>query len=133
MLNGDIGLPGPQPQPATVHPTTGKARIELERSVRQRYGSRDVLTQTTKRVSGPPEDAWVITGATKCSPSKFYAFAAVLGLIVGPAANVKIRFADRRQSKSRAVMGIAIDRLSDQIECLRDTVPVMRPKMGHRA
>src|SRR6516164_7013542 len=77
VLDRGVGLPGPQPEPAAVYPTSGKAWVEFKRLVHQRDRSGYVLIETTERVCGAAENRWVITGAPERSPGKFYAIAPV--------------------------------------------------------
>ena len=69
------------------------------------------------RVGSPAEDTGVVIGEPKRMPGEIDPLTAVQVRVVGPAVDVQIHMAVRRQRERRAVMRIVLDRLPEQIEC----------------
>ena len=89
MLDREIGLPGPQPEPAADVPTAGEARVECKARSTKRDGGIDVLAEVAKRVGGPAEDVRVVASDPKSAPGKIDALAGGLPRIIGPAVDMR--------------------------------------------
>ena len=125
MGDREIGLPGPQPQPAAVSPPDGETRVQLHGTVDQRDGGIDVLAQIAKHVGDPAENIRILAGGAKRLPSQIETLAAVRVRIIGPASNIETAVAKRRQRKGDAVARIARDRPPHHVERLEDPLPVL--------
>ena len=64
MLDREIGLPGPQSQPAAVDPTAGRARIELNATIDQCGRRTEIPAGVAERVGRPAKSIWVVASAT---------------------------------------------------------------------
>jgi hypothetical protein len=71
MLDREIGLPGPQPEPSALLPTPSKALVDLQSAIDQRNGRVDILAEVSERVGGICENLRVTPRArrAKSTPS----------------------------------------------------------------
>jgi len=60
VVNREIRLPSPQPEPATPVPSASEARVELERTVDQCDGGIDVLAEITQHVGSAAEHVCIV-------------------------------------------------------------------------
>src|SRR5262249_6140329 len=70
MLDREIGLPGPQSQPAAVDPTAGIARIELKATINQCGRRTELPAGVAERVGSPAKSICVVASATQCALGK---------------------------------------------------------------
>src|ERR1700720_2547132 len=116
MLDRGIGLPGPQPKPATVLPTPSETLVNLQRAIGERHSGVDVFPKVPERVGGCGEHFWVVASGPQSPPSKIDASAAARLRELGPTVNMQVVMAPRRQGKSPAVLWVALDRLPQQFK-----------------
>src|SRR6516162_9263457 len=77
MLDREIGLPGPQSQPAAVDPTAGIARIELDATINQCGRRTEIPAGVAERVGSPTKSIWVVASAAQCALGKIDGLSAV--------------------------------------------------------
>ena len=70
MLDREIGLPGPQSQPAAVDPAAGIARIELDATIDQCGRRIEIPAGVAERVGSPAKSIWVVASAAQCALGK---------------------------------------------------------------
>ena len=93
VLNGEIGLPAPQPKPTTPKPPTGEAWIEFQSAIYEDDGGIDIPPEITKRIGSVAEDIRVVTTSPKRATGIFDALLATLFRVFAPSTHVKFRVA----------------------------------------
>ena len=89
MLDRQIGLPGPQPEPTAAPPTNREARVQLERTVDQRDGGYNVFAEVSQNVSAVSEDIRVIARGRKRPARQPQCLIAVRTDIVDPSGDIE--------------------------------------------
>jgi hypothetical protein len=108
MLVGEIGPISPEPHPAAPSPALREARVELESTVDQCEGGRNILTEVTERIGRIGEDSWIIPGRLESSLSEPHAVAACLRL-VDPAAEGGATSGKTLSARARPVIRITVE------------------------
>ena len=123
MLNREVGVPLPQPEPTAAEPPEGETRVKLSGAVDQGGGGIKVFAEISERVGSAAKDIGILPGDPQRPPGKIDAFAAVCRRVLCPSDNVENLVAMRRQGKGRTVTRIAFDRLSKQFQRPLDPSP----------
>src|SRR5712692_3300957 len=103
MLDCEIGLPGPQPEPAAPTPTVGKARIERESTVDQRDSRIDVFTKRPEYEGDMSENAGIVSSKLNGLPREIDALAPICLAVLHPVKAVDTVVAMGRQGESWTV------------------------------
>src|SRR6516165_10616 len=117
MLDRQIGLTCPQPEPTANVPAQFEARVQGQRTVDQRHHRVDVFAEISEYGGGKGEDTGVASGHANSLLRQFDGFAAVRLAVFGPSVEIELAMAERRDRESRPVTQITLDRLPEQSEC----------------
>src|SRR5215470_11297606 len=123
MLNRQVGLTTPQPEPTAAEPSEREVRVKLPSAIDQRDGGIEVFAKITEHERDAAEDIGIFPGDPKCPPGKIDAFATVAGPVCCRTGDVEHLPAMRGQGKRRTVARIALDRLPEQFRRPPDSSP----------
>src|SRR5262245_43293501 len=89
MLNGKVGVSGPQPEPSTSSPANCVAWAEFQSAIDQADGWIDLWFKVSKDVGHVAEDFGIVPCCLKCATSKTNADFAILLPILAPEISVE--------------------------------------------
>jgi len=111
MLDREIGVARPQPEPSAPLPATSGTRIEFQAAVEQGDGDGDFFAEVAECVSRLTEDIRIVAGYLKGPLGECDAFPATYLRVLGPAVDMHLEMAGRCLNQSGAVARIALDHL----------------------
>src|SRR5712691_22 len=121
MFEREIGVPGIVSEHPAPMPTASKARVEGETPVDQSDCGIDILAGSTENEGSDGENVGVVGAGSERSSSKIDARAPVRLTVIRPAIVVEPYVAIRCMGKGGPIMGITLDRPTEQVE--RKRVP----------
>ena len=83
MLDPEIRLPGPEPEPAAVPPTVSEAGVELQSPVDQCHSGRNVFAAVTEHVGSVGDDNGVVGSDPERPPNKIEGLATAGHRVIG--------------------------------------------------
>jgi hypothetical protein len=104
MLDYEIGLSGPQPEPATNLPVPSETLVDLQSTIDQRDSGVDILAEVSEDVGGIGEYLRVVASNSKGLPGKIKAVEALRLRELSPTIIVEIEVAPRRPNTSGALI-----------------------------
>src|ERR1700746_1617347 len=118
MVDRHIWLSRPQPSPATPFPTQSETRVEFKGTVDKCDSCAKVFSEVAKHLGNEAEDAGVATGNPKSPTSQIDALTTVCIRVVCPASVMECPVAKRSCSEGGSVTQIALNRLTEKVQCL---------------
>jgi hypothetical protein len=125
MFEREIGVPGKVSEHPAPMPTASKARVEGETPVDQPDCGIDILAGSTENEGSDGENVGVVGAGSERSSSKIDARAPVRLVVIRPAIVVEPHVAIRCMGKGGPIMGITLDRPTEQVERKRVLVPLL--------
>jgi len=124
MLDRQIGVSSKQAKPTAPIPGMSEARVERESSIHQREGGINVLAETPEHDRDPADHSGVVRREADGLPGKRNGRQAIFLFIaiVGRVEVFEIDAVGSGLGKSEAIARLAGNRLSQQVERLRDMV-----------
>src|SRR5215467_13859385 len=115
MLDGEIGVSGPQPKPSAFNPAHCEAWVEIQGAINEGNGWIDIRLEMAEDISRVSEDMWVIAGSVKRAASKIDAVLAVPLPIITPAGYIKHLVTPGSLRESQPISRVTLERLPEQI------------------
>src|ERR1051325_1576903 len=126
MLDRVIRMPGEQPKPPADMPPASKPGIQLNRTVYQRDRTFDIVTQASNYEGCRRDHSGIVIGNPHCPPSAIETGGSVRFTVRCPTIGIELDMAPRSKRQRGAIILIACERLSEQIERPQDPVFLKR-------
>src|SRR5262245_42966883 len=107
MLNGNIGLTGPQAKPSASGPADCVAWVEIKGAIDEGNGYIDVSLEVAENVGHVGEDIGVVARSLKCVARPIQSVLTVPLLILAPAIRMKNCVQKCRLRKSQSIVRVA--------------------------
>src|SRR5262245_33907253 len=116
VLDCNVSLPIPQPDPAAPRPTNGETWIELECPIDEGESRIDVSLEVAKHMGSFPENKRVVRGCSQRPTGIVDPLLAHPILILVPSIRMRKDVTAGDQHESRAIVRVAFESLPEQIE-----------------
>ena len=122
VLDPEIGLSSPEPEPAAIPPTVSEAGVELQSSVDQCHSGRNIFAAVTEHVGSVGDDNGVVGGDPERPPNKIEGLATAGRRVIGPTTQLERGAANRCPYEGRGIVWISFNRLPEQVELLDEPI-----------
>src|SRR5262249_10360989 len=116
MLNGNIGLTGPQAKPSASSPADCAAWVEIKGAIDEGNAYIDVSLEVAENVGHVGEDIGVAVRSLKCVARPIQSVLTIPLLIFAPAICIKSCVQKRRLRKSQSIVRDAAERPAQEIK-----------------
>src|SRR5262249_13461936 len=123
MLNGSIGLTGPQAKPSASRPADCVAWVEIKGAINKGDGCIDVSLEVAENVARIAEDIGVVTRRPKRAARQIESVLTIPLLIFAPVISIKSHLQKGRQRKSQSIVRVTVERSTQEIKCTHCRFP----------
>src|SRR6516164_1063884 len=116
MLNGSIGLTGPQAKPSASRPTDCVAWIEIKGAINEGNSYIDVSLEVAENVGRVAEDIGVVARSLKRAARQIESVLTIPPLIFAPAICIKSCVQKGRLRKSQSIVRVTVERPPQEIK-----------------
>src|SRR5215470_11663771 len=115
MLNGNIGLTGPQAKPSASGPADCVAWVEIKGAINEGNGYIDVSLEVAENVGRIAEDLRIVARCLKRAARQIQSVLTIPLLIFAPVISIKSYPQKGRLRKSQSIVRVTVERSTQEI------------------
>src|SRR5262252_8616265 len=116
MLNGNIGLTGPQAKPSASGPADCVAWVEIKGAINEGNGYIDVSLEVAENVGRIAEDFGIVAQSLKRAARQIQSVLTIPLLIFAPVISIKSYLQKGRLRKSQSIVRVTVERPTQEIK-----------------
>src|SRR6516165_4070831 len=116
MLDGNIGLTGPQAKPSASGPADCVAWVEIKGAINEGNGYIDVRLEVAENVGRVAEDIGVVARSLKRAARQIESVLTIPLLIFGPPICIKMCVQKGRLRESQSIVRVTVERPPQEIK-----------------